>query len=108
MKTALIFTILIVLVYSDNIPSNLPKEYYEMIELQEKCSEAEENKNQCLSITLSNRNYKCCMVEIINDDHYDYDRDYSCIVTVSDTNLLRETYNNIMFKAQLREMFRLY
>ena len=76
-----------------------------MIELQEKCSEAEENKNQCLSITLSNRNYKCCMVEIINDDHYDYDRDYSCIVIVSDTNLLRETYNNKLFKAQLREIF---
>ena len=66
MKTALILSTLLILAYSDNsnYPSNMPKEFYEQMEMQEKCSEAEEEEEKCLAITLSNSNYRCCMLTI--------------------------------------------
>ena len=103
MKTALIFATLLIFVYSDDsgYPSNLPKELYELTELKKKCSEAEEEE-KCLSETLSNSNYKCCMMTVENEYS---NGSKKCSIMIGDIKYLREAYNNAMFKAQLREIF---
>ena len=108
MKTALILSTLLILAYSDNsnYPSNMPKEFYEQMEMQEKCSEAEEEEEKCLAITLSNSNYRCCMLTIDypinNKDNKD---EKTCFIMYKDIKALQEVYNNKIFKAQMKEIF---
>ena len=110
MKTALIFATLLIFVYSDDsgYPSNLPKEFNELKELQKKCSEAEEEEEKCLSETLSNSNYKCCMMTVEypeNKNDEDNNDSKICTIMIKDIKYFQEAYNNAMFKAQLREIF---
>ena len=110
MKKALIFATLLILIYSDDspYPPNMPKEFYEQMEMQEKCSEAEEEEEKCLATTLSNSNYKCCMLTIEfpeSSNNEGNKNEKSCFIMYNDITLLQEIYNNAMFKAQLREIF---
>ena len=90
MKTALILSTLLILAYSDdsNYPSNMPKEFYEQMEMNEKCSEAG------------------CMLTIdkaINDE--DNKDEKTCFIMYKDIKALQEVYNNKIFKAQMKEIF---
>ena len=108
MKKALIFATLLILIYSDDspYPPNMPKEFYEQKEMQEKCSEAEEQEEQCLATTLSNSYFKCCMLTIeFPESSNNEGNKNKCSFMYNDITLLQEVYNNTMFKAQLREIF---
>ena len=109
MKTALILSSLLILAYSDdsNYPPNMPKEFYEQMEMPEKCSEAEEEEEKCLATTLSNSNYICCMltIEVPDAKYYKDKYEKTCCSMYKDISAVQEVYNNAMFKAQLREMF---
>ena len=100
MKLALIFSSLLLLVFSD---TNYQLDY---LQLNEKCLEAEDNKDQCLSVNLNNNAYQCCMITVTttNSDRDD-EKSSSCIISISDISLLTKVYNNAMFKAQIREIF---
>ena len=99
MKLALIILSLLLLVFSD---TNYQLDY---LQLNEKC-DAEDNKDQCLSVNLNNNAYQCCMITVTttNSDRDD-EKNSSCIISISDTSLLTKAYNDAMFKAQIREIF---
>ena len=100
MKLALIILSLLLLVFSD---TNYQLDY---LQLNEKCGDAEDNKDQCLSVNLNNNAYQCCMITITttNSDRDD-EKSSSCTISISDTSLLTKVYNDAMFKAQIREIF---
>lgn len=86
----------------------MPKEFYEQMEMQEKCQEAEEEEEQCLSTTLSNSNYRCCVLTIehpyvIDDSNRKHEK--SCFIMYKDITLVQEAYNNPLFKTTIREIF---
>ena len=100
MKLALIFSSLFLLVFSDT------NYQYDYLQLNEKCRDAENNKDQCLSVNLNNNAYQCCMITVTttNSDRDD-EKSSSCIISISDISLLTKVYNDAMFKAQIREIF---
>ena len=106
MKIAIIFALLISLVYSDDsfYPS-MPDEFNEQKKMGEQCLEADENKDQCLSITLSNSNYKCCMLSVIYANNKNNQGEKICSLMYQDIKYLQEVYKNEMFKVTLREIF---
>ena len=106
MKIAIILTALFLLAYSDSNIPNLPKEYYELMEMEDKCSEADEDIDQCLSITLNNNYYQCCILTItsINEREREVNEE-TCMVTAGDISMFEKVYNDNMFKAQIKEIF---
>ena len=76
MKLALIFSSLFLLVFSDT------NYQYDYLQLNEKC-DAEDNKDQCLSVNLNNNAYQCCMITVTttNSDRDD-EKSSSCIISI--------------------------
>ena len=76
------------------------------MEMEEKCSEADEDKAQCLSITLSNNYYQCWFLTINNIyERGKEENEKTCMVSAGDISLLAKAFNDKMFKAQIKEIF---
>ena len=75
-----------------------------------KCSDSE-NKDQCLSITLSNNDYQCCMMEIEyepdeeEDDYKEDSNDPICSILTGSIELLKNLFDDNIFKETMKELF---